>query len=214
MATQRVETRDRSRLPWLLAGLYAVIWTVAAIDPLSRQDWLLENLLVALTLAIVVWGYWRHPLSDTSYVLITIFMATHAVGAHYTYAEAPPGFWMQEAFGLERNHYDRVIHCAYGLLLALPFRELVVRTGTIRRPWDSVFAASIIFATSALYEIVEWWVAMIVSPEAAMAFLGTQGDPFDAQKDTALAMAGSVVALLIAEAIRPAATKKRLPTAT
>ncbi len=196
--TKTTANDGQNRVPFILAGVYAVIWIVAAVGPVSREDWLLENLLVFLTLGVVAWGYSRQPLSNGSYILITIFMATHAVGAHYTYAEAPPGFWMRDAFSFERNHYDRVIHFAYGLLLALPIRELVARTGRIRKPWDSAFAASAIFATSALYEIIEWAVAVIVSPEAALAYLGTQGDPFDAQKDSALAMVGAIIALPIA----------------
>ncbi len=208
MTTEAARSDKHNRLPFILAGIYAVIWAVAAVGPVSREDWLLENLLVFLTLGIVVWGYRRRPLSNGSYVLITIFMATHAVGAHYTYAEAPPGFWMQDAFGFERNHYDRVIHFAYGLLFALPFRELAARTGT-RRPWDSAFAASAIFASSALYEIIEWAVAMIVSPEAALAYLGTQGDPFDAQKDSAMAMIGAIIALPIAAMVAKWARKNR-----
>jgi putative membrane protein len=193
-------THPSGRLLAILAILYAIIWIVAAIDPVSREDWLIENLLVFLALGALIWGYRHRPLSSLSYTLIWIFMAAHAVGAHYTYAEAAPGYWMQDIFGFERNHYDRVIHFSYGLLLALPCRELIDMTGATRRPWNTVFAGCVIFATSALYEIIEWIVAMIVSPETGAAYLGTQGDEFDAQKDTALAMLGCVIALLIVAA--------------
>jgi putative membrane protein len=196
---------SRHRLPLYLATLYAGIWAWAAIEPKFPTDWLLENLLVFIAIPLVAWGYRRRPFSNANYVLITLFMALHTVGSHYTYAETPIGFWMQDAFGLERNHYDRVVHFTFGLLLALPARELIERTGATREPWCAFFAATIIATASAVYEIVEWVVAQMVSPEAALAYLGTQGDVFDGQKDMALAMLGAAIALPIAAIIEGAA---------
>lgn len=199
---------SRHRLPLCLAILYAVIWVWAAINPNFPADWLLENLLVIVAAILLAWGYRRHPFSNANYVLITLFMALHTVGSHYTYAETPVGFWMQDAFGLERNHFDRVVHFAFGLLLALPVRELIDWTGAIREPWRSIFAATIIATAGAVYEIIEWVVAQIVSPEAALAYLGTQGDVFDGQKDMALAMLGAVIALPLAAMIEGASKRR------
>ena len=207
--TSGVAASTSDRLPLILAGIYAVIWVIAAIHPLNRQDWLIENLLVILAIGALVWAYRQRTLSNISYILITLFMATHAVGAHYTYAEAAPGYWMKEWFGSERNHYDRVIHFSYGLLLALPCRELVEKSGGAKQPWSSIYAASLIFGTSGFYEVMEWLVAAVVSPDTGAAYLGTQGDEFDAQKDMALAMIGSVIALFAAGAVPKKAAKRR-----
>ena len=182
-------------MPLILAASYVAVWIWAAIDPLFPEDWLIENILVFMTVPLVVWNYRHRPLSDMSYVLIFAFMVLHTVGSHYTYAEAAPGEWAREAFGLERNHYDRVVHFAFGFLLAPPLRELILRTGAMREPWGSVFVLSLIASFSGLYEIIEWVVAQVVSPETGAAYLGTQGDEFDAQKDMALAIVGAAVVL-------------------
>ena len=199
----------RHRLPLCLAALYAVIWVWAAIAPLFPSDWLLENLLVFVAVIGVAWGYRRKPFSNATYVLITLFLALHTIGSHYTYAETPMGFWMQDAFDLDRNHYDRVVHFSFGLLLALPVRELIERTGCTYEPWLSFFTATIIATASAVYEVIEWGVAQVVSPEAALAYLGTQGDVFDGQKDMALAMLGAAIALPLGAMINGAVSGRR-----
>ncbi|MDH5750154.1 MAG: DUF2238 domain-containing protein, partial [Rhodospirillales bacterium] len=104
-----------------LVAFYAAVWIIAAIDPFDRFDWFLENLLVAAFAVYLFASYRRHPLSDLSYVLITLFLTLHAIGAHYTYSEMPMGHWLKDAFEMERNHYDRVVHFTYGLLCAVPF---------------------------------------------------------------------------------------------
>lgn len=185
----------RNRLLQILAAAYAVIWIVAAIEPHYRDDWLLENILVAVFLPILLLGYGRLQLSDLSYLMIAVFMAHHAVGAHYTYAEAPVGFWIKDLFGLERNHFDRWVHFLFGLLFAYPIAEVVARKAGVAPRWSLFFAQVSIIALSDLYEIAEWMVATTVSPEAGLAFLGTQGDVFDAQKDSGLAATGSAITL-------------------
>jgi putative membrane protein len=199
----------RHRLPLCLAVLYAAIWVWAAIAPLFPSDWLLENLLVFIAVIAVAWGYRRKPFSNATYVLITLFLALHTIGSHYTYAETPVGFWMQDAFDLDRNHYDRVVHFSFGLLLVLPVRELIERTDSTHEPWLSFFAATIIATASAVYEVIEWGVAQVVSPEAALAYLGTQGDVFDGQKDMALAMLGAAIALPLGAMINGAVSGRQ-----
>jgi putative membrane protein len=197
--------RDAALVPWsrnrllqALALLWGALWTVGAITPLDRFDWLLENLLVAAAVAaIAVWRD-RWPLSDLSWLLIAVFLALHTVGAHYTYSAAPPGFWLGDALGLERNHFDRVVHCGFGLLLAYPLHEALARHGGGARWLGALTTFTVIATASALYEIMEWLVASVVSPAAALAYLGTQGDVFDAQKDAGLAMVGAAIALLAA----------------
>lgn len=180
-----------------IAAAYALVWIWTAIAPASRVDWALENLLVAAFLALLVGTYRRFPLSDASYAMIALFMAMHAFGAQSTYAEMPLGNWIKESFGHARNHYDRVVHFAFGLLFVYPLREVLMRASDLRGALAAVIAALLILALSTCYELIEWLVASIVSPEAAFDFLGTQGDPFDAQKDSALAGVGAAITMAL-----------------
>lgn len=188
--------RDNRFLQLLLLWLVA-LWIVTAIEPFDRRDWLLENLLVFLYGAILIVTYRRFAFSDLSYGLFGVFLSLHLVGAHYTYAETPFGFWLQDAFGLSRNHYDRIVHFCFGLLLGYPFRELLLRVVGVRPAWSYLMVMVTVLGFSGFYEALEGVVAVLVSPELGAAYLGTQGDEWDAQKDTALAFAGSVVAMAV-----------------
>jgi putative membrane protein len=181
----------------LLLGLFAAVWAWAAIAPKYPHDWLLENYLVFLfvPLLLATGRYFR--LSSLSYSLITLFMVMHVVGSHYTYAEVPFGYLLQHWFGAERNMYDRLVHFSFGLLLAYPLRELFLRVARARGLWGYWFPIELVLAFSASYEIVEWLVAVRVEPSAGLAFLGAQGDVWDAQKDMVLAGLGAVIAMTI-----------------
>ena len=184
----------------LLLGLlawYGLLWIVLAIEPRDRQDWLLENLLALSAVAVLVATYRRFQFSTTSYLLMTAFLSLHAVGAHYTYAQVPFGFWLQDEFGLARNPFDRLVHFAYGLLLAYPLRELLVRLAGVRGLWSFYLPVSGMLAQSGFFEIVEAVVAQIVSPELGAAYLGTQGDEWDAQKDMMAAFSGALLCMAI-----------------
>lgn len=177
---------------WLIA-----LWIVTAIAPLFPRDWLLENLLVFAYAALLVLTYRRFAFSNLSYGMFTLFMSLHLVGAHYTYAEVPFGFWLQNALDLRRNHYDRIVHFSFGLLIAVPFREILLRAAGLRRSWSYLMPVVIVLGFSGFYECLEAVTAMIVSPELGLAYLGTQGDELDAQKDTLLAMSGAICAMLL-----------------
>lgn len=176
---------------------YGVLWIALAVAPKYRADWLLENLLVFATVPALVLTYRRFPFSTLAYVLMTAFLALHQVGAHYTYSEVPLGFWAKERWGLSRNHYDRAVHFAFGLLMSQPALELIARTTRARR-WLGALAFCAIFSMSAVFEILEWWVAALTHPELGTAYLGTQGDVWDAQKDSSLAALGSAIYLAAA----------------
>ncbi len=183
----------------LLQGLVAwllLFWLVTALAPYNRFDWLLENLLVFICGATLVATYRTFAFSNRSYLLLTLFLTLHLIGAHYTYAETPFGFWLQAWFGFSRNHYDRIVHFAFGLLIAYPMRELLQRLARVRIGWSYFLAVTVVLAFSGLYEIVEAWVAMIVSPELGAAYLGTQGDVWDAQSDMGAAFLGAVAAMI------------------
>lgn len=179
-------------LLWLL-----ILWAAMAVAPFDRGDWLLENVLVFVYAALLIVTYPRFRFSNLSYGLFGIFLSLHMVGAHYTYAETPFGFWLQEALDLSRNHYDRIVHFSFGLLIAYPFREFLVRVAGVRVRWSYLLVMVTVLGFSGFYEALEGAAAVIVSPELGLAFLGTQGDIWDAQKDTALAFAGSIIAMII-----------------
>ena len=188
--------RDNRFLQFLLLWLVG-LWIVTAIEPFNRRDWLLENLLVFIFGALLVATYRRFAFSNLSYALFGVFLSLHLVGAHYTYTETPLGFWLQDALDLSRNHYDRMVHFAFGLLIAYPFRELHLRAVGVKREWSYLVVVVTVLGFSGFYEALEAVVAEIVSPELGAAYLGTQGDEWDAQKDTALAFTGSLVAMAV-----------------
>lgn len=186
-----------NRLQRVLFAVYVAVWIWAAVDPVYRFDWFLENVLIFLAFPCLVATHARFPLSDVSYVLIFLFGCLHAIGSHYTYSEVPAGFWLQDAFGLARNHYDRFVHFCFGLLLFYPLREAGRRYGGGASAFASLAALGFVFMGSASFEILEMFVAMIVDPKAGQAYLGTQGDEWDAQKDMALAALGAFLALAL-----------------
>jgi putative membrane protein len=193
----------------LLAGLFAVIWSALAISPLYRHDWLLENALVFAFVAGLA-ATWRwFTFSRISMTLIFFFLCLHEVGAHYTYAEVPYDDWftaltgtsLNEAMGWERNHFDRAIHFSYGLLLAYPIREVFLRIADVKGFWGYFLPLDLTMSTSMVFELFEWAAAEFFGGDLGMAYLGTQGDVWDAHKDMALASLGALIAMLITIAI-------------
>ncbi len=198
-------TPGHKRYCLVLAGLFTAWWIWLAIAPLYRSDWLLENVLVILFAILLLWSYRRLPLSRVSYTLIFVFLCLHVVGSHYTYAEVPYDDWIRsltggslnEAMGWERNHFDRAIHFVYGLLLAYPIREVFLRVAEARGFWGYFLPLQFTMATSMLYELIEWAAALIFGGELGMAYLGTQGDIWDAHQDMLLASLGAAVAMAL-----------------
>ena len=193
---------SKNRLLLVLAAWYAAVWVITAVAPLDRHDWFLENLLVIAALAILIGTYRLFPLSDLSYVLITAFMTLHAIGAHYTYSEVPFGFWLRDTFGFARNPFDRIVHFSFGLLMAYPIREVFLRVANARGFWAYYLPLDVTLAFSALYEIMEMVVATMVAPGTGDAWLGTQGDIWDPQKDMGLAALGALLCMLITALLR------------
>lgn len=191
-----------SRYQKMLLAVFSAVWIWAAVRPKFPHDWLLENYLVFffVPFIIAISRYFR--LSDLSYTLITLFMCLHVIGSHYTYAEVPFGVVLQDWFGAERNMYDRLVHFSFGFLLAYPMRETFHRVARSRGVWSYWLPVELVLAFSALYEIIEWLVAARVDPSAGLAFLGAQGDVWDAQKDMLLAGLGAVIAMLIVMLVR------------
>lgn len=160
-------------------------------------DWYLENVLAFFLVGLLVLTYRWLPLSDLSYLLIFAFFCIHEWGANHKYTDVPLGEWMKNWLHTSRNHYDRVAHFCFGLLIAYPVREVLMRTGGARGFWRYYLPVDIILAASAFYELLEAGVGRVMSPEAGEAFVGMQGDIWDAQKDMALALAGATIAMLV-----------------
>ncbi|MBI5126524.1 MAG: DUF2238 domain-containing protein [Candidatus Taylorbacteria bacterium] len=180
-----------------LIVIFVLVWIWAAINPLFPHDWLLENYLVFIFVPIILILGRYFKLSDTSYTLITLFMVMHVIGSHYTYAEVPFGDTLQQWLGSDRNMYDRLVHFSFGLLLAYPVREVFMRISQAKGFWSYYLPVDLVLAGSAVYEIIEWITARNVDPLAGLAFLGSQGDIWDAQKDMLLAGCGALIAMLV-----------------
>ena len=192
-----VDYVTRSRLPvGLLAATLAVL-TWSSIGPYDRPTWWLEVAPVLIGVAVLVPTYGRFPLTRLLYTLLFIHGVILMVGAHYTYARVPIGFWFQDLFDLSRNHYDRLGHIAQGFVPAVLTREILLRCSPVPRGgWLFLFVTSLCLAFSAFYEMLEWWVALLADDDA-VSFLATQGDVWDTQWDMFLALCGAVAAQLI-----------------
>ncbi|HEX7043615.1 MAG TPA: DUF2238 domain-containing protein [Burkholderiales bacterium] len=188
----------------VLASLFAVVWIWSGVHPVDRATWVLENVLVVAFVLAVAASCRVFRFSRVSYALIFLFLCLHAVGSHYTYSLVPYDRWFQTVFGFsldaalgfERNHFDRFVHFAYGLLLAYPVREIFIRIVDVRGFWGYFLPLDITLSTSALYELIEWAAAAVFGGDLGAAYLGAQGDPWDAHKDMALAGAGALLAML------------------
>jgi putative membrane protein len=187
---------SRKSYLWLLGVVYTAWWILLAIRPLDRSDWWMENLLVFIGVGLLVWTWKPFPLSRVSYTCIFIFMVLHAVGAHYTYAKVPYQEWFPMLAG-GRNQFDRLVHFSYGLLLAYPIREMFLRIGNVRGFWGYFLPLDLTMSTSMLYELLEWGTAVTVGKELGAAYLGAQGDIWDAHKDMAMASLGALISMCI-----------------
>jgi putative membrane protein len=189
-----IPIQDNSFLRELVL-IYVGVWMLGAMAPVDRSTWLLENLLVFAAVAVLIATHQRFVFSNLSYGLIIAFLGLHVVGSHYTYSEVPLSGRVASVFDLDRNHYDRLVHFAFGLMIAYPLREIGLRTLHVHRGWSYVVPVIATLALSSFYEILEFWAARLTSPETGIAFVGAQGDVWDGQKDMALALAGACIAM-------------------
>jgi putative membrane protein len=182
-----------------LAVYSAALIVLLALSGWRAHDgptWAMEVAPVAVVLVLLWATHRRFPLSPLLYALIFVHAVVLMLGGHYTYARVPLGDWLRDAFGLARNPYDGIGHFAQGFIPALAARELLLRhTGLQRGAWLAVVVVLACLGVSALYELVEWGAAVALG-QGADEFLGTQGDPWDTQKDMALAGLGAISALL------------------
>jgi putative membrane protein len=199
-------SQSRHRHAYVLALLIAflLLWLVLAIRPWSRQDWLLENIVVFAVVPLFVMTVHRLRFSNLAYTLLFLFLCAHEVGAHYTYSLVPydravqalTGGSLDTLLGFRRNNYDRLVHFLFGLLLLPLAVELFDAQAPPRGIWRWLMPVLFLQALSAVYELIEWLAASVFGGELGQAYLGTQGDAWDAQKDMALALLGAVIARL------------------
>ncbi|MBB6064720.1 putative membrane protein [Pseudoxanthomonas broegbernensis] len=194
-----------SRHARVLLGLFAAVWIALAIAPKYRHDWALENVLVLLAVPALAWGWRRMPLTLLSYACLFAFGVLHEIGAHYTYAEVPYdaffqrtfGFSLDAALGLQRNAFDRLVHFLYGVLVTPACIELLDRVAPPRGAWRYVLPVSFVMSHSLLFELFEWLAASVFGGDLGQAYLGTQGDVWDAQQDMLMATLGTVLAVAV-----------------
>ncbi|EIF51699.1 MULTISPECIES: DUF2238 domain-containing protein [Sulfurovum] len=181
---------------WLGIFIPVLIWSAAL--PKDPFTWFLEVLPVFIGLVILLLTYKKFPLTSLLYTLILIHMIILMVGGHYTYAEVPLFDWIKEVFDQNRNNYDKVGHFAQGFIPAILAREILIRKHIVlgSKIWLNTIIVSLVLAFSALYELIEWWVALAIG-EDAEAFLGTQGYMWDTQSDMGYALFGAIMALII-----------------
>jgi len=182
------------REPLVLLVLAGLALAVSGVGPKDRFTWLLEVAPVLIGAPILVATARRFSLTPLLYRLLFLHALVLMLGGHYTYAEVPLGEWAKEAFGLARNHYDRLGHLMQGFVPAILAREVLLRRSPlVPGGWLRLAVTSVCLAFSALYELIEWATALATG-EAATAFLGTQGDVWDTQWDMFLALCGALLA--------------------
>lgn len=179
----------------LYSVLFAAFWVYTGFHTPDPKNWWMENTLTASAVILLVVFYRYFQFSDFGYTCLFLFMMLHVYGSQYTYADNPFGFWVQEELDLKRNHYDRLVHFSFGLLLAYPMHEIFWRVARLRNSTAYLLPVELTISLGAIYELAEWAVADIFFPKQGMAFLGMQGDIWDAQKDIFVATVGALLTM-------------------
>jgi putative membrane protein len=186
-----------SREPLLLLAVVLGALVVSGVDPHDRLTWWLEVAPVLVAVPVLAATWRRFPLTPLACRLIALHALILILGAHYTYAQVPLGFWLQDLLDFSRNPYDRLGHLAQGFVPAILAREILLRRSPLQPGrWLFFLVTSVCLAISALYEVLEWWAALL-GGDGTLAFLGTQGDPWDTQWDMLLALVGATTSQLV-----------------
>jgi putative membrane protein len=201
--------RDNRPVQWMTA-LSALAVLISGYRPEKVFDFFLENATASVFMLTLAFTYRRLPLSDLSYALLLSYLCLHEWGAHYKYSDVPLGEWIKPWLHTQRNNYDRVVHFAFGFLLCYPFQEMFTRAAGVRGRWRYLLPVETILALSAIYEMLEAFMASILTPERGEEFVGMQGDMWDSQKDMFDAGFGAVVGLVLVAALRFMLARARL----
>jgi len=187
---------------WTFISVFMILWVNTLIGTTDINNWMLENTLTVLFLLFLIATFKKYQFSDLTYLLICIYLCLHVYGAKYTYAENPFGYWLKDYFNSSRNHYDRIVHFSFGFLLAYPMRELFLKWLKYPKLVSWILPIEITLSVSAFYELIEWAVADVFFTAQGDAYLGTQGDIWDAQKDIFLAISGAIIATTIVSIVK------------
>ena len=191
---------------WLLGFLivFVLVWLNSFLYTSDMANWRLENVLTFVAIVFLIATYRKFRFSDLSYLLIAVFLCLHVYGSKHAYSENPFGYWLMEVLDTPRNHYDRIVHFSFGFLLAYPMREACLKWFGFPKWVAWLLPIEITLSLSGFYEIVEWLVADVFFNAQGDAFLGTQGDIWDAQKDITLAVSGAIIATSIVSLLKRA----------
>ena len=182
---------------WLLAALLLTYWIYGWLNCIDLQDWIVENLLVVICLSILFFSRKWHQFSDLSYFCIFFFVLLHLYGAFYAYTQNVLGAWLQNTFDLWRNPYDRIVHFSFGLFMAYPFREILLKKFKVSQRTSWLLPIEIAFSFGTVFEMIEWGVSAVTTKETGETYVATQGDVWDAHKDIMLAAIGAALAMLV-----------------
>lgn len=181
---------------------FTAFWAVSFAGTTDLANWWIENLLVIIFCTAIAFTFRRFAFSDLSYAFMLVFMILHVYGAKYAYADNPFGFRLQHQFHTIRNPYDRLVHTSFGLFMAYPMRELLMRAFKTQERWSWVLPVELVLSLSGLFELIEWSIADIFFPAHGASYVGTQGDIWDAQKDMFVATCGAAFAMLAGRMIK------------
>ena len=186
-----------SRKPFpVLAAVLLLAVALSAVSPVNPKDYWIEIAVPVAGFVALAATYRRLRFTSLSYVLMFGEALVLVVGAHYTHERVPLFDWLKPVFGWERNHFDRFAHFAVGFLMVVPVREILARLTPLRGRALGLLSVVCLLAFAGFYEITEWWVAVAASPDTAEAYLGSQGDPWDAQKDMLMDTLGAVAGVV------------------
>lgn len=186
-----------SKLLLLFIFIFCGIWINSFVATNDYENWWIENILTFLSIVFLIFTYKYYRFSIGSYFFIILFLSLHVYGSKYTYADNVLGHWLKEILKLSRNPYDRIVHFSFGLLLYFPLNEFFNKWVKYPQTISNYFPVVLILALSGGFEIIEWLVADVFFKEHGEAYLGTQGDVWDAQKDMVLAFVGSLIAAFV-----------------
>ena len=193
---------------FILLGAVAIVLEWSAWQPYDRLTWWLEVFPALAALVVLFATYRRFEFTTLTYTLIALHMCVLFVGGHYTYARVPLFDWLRPIFGWHRNHYDRLGHIMQGFVPAIVTREVFIRLQVLKQTrWQPFLIVCVCLAISAFYELIEWWTAL-ASGDAAISFLGTQGDPWDTQKDMFCALLSAIAAIVLLSRVQDRAISR------
>lgn len=187
---------------WTFMSVFAGVWISTLVGTTDLNNWMLENTLTVICIILLTYTFKKYQFSDLSYLLICVYLCLHVYGAKYTYAENPLGYWLKDYFHSSRNFYDRIVHFSFGFLLAYPMRELFLKWLKYPKMVSWILPIEITLSISGFYELIEWSVADVFFPAQGDAYLGTQGDIWDAQKDIFMALLGAIIATTIVSLVK------------